>query len=167
MTGFVNNAKVRHYSCMAEPKFVPKEGQVDYTNIRYAPVINCVVKYQQKILLVQRSKDMRLYPGYWNGVSGFLDTDESVEEKAHEELEEELGIAAKDIVSINRGKVIVQEGEEYNKTWIIFPVLVEVKTTKITLDWEASDHKWLMPEEAKQLNLMPGFDEVLNELLGV
>lgn len=28
-----------------EPKFKPKPGQVDYTNTKRAPVINCVVKY--------------------------------------------------------------------------------------------------------------------------
>lgn len=38
---------------MQEPKFVPKPGQTDYSNIRYAPVINCVLKHGDMILLVQ------------------------------------------------------------------------------------------------------------------
>ncbi|HEY4161329.1 MAG TPA: hypothetical protein VGM08_04680, partial [Candidatus Saccharimonadales bacterium] len=65
---------------MAEPKFVPKPGQVDYTNIRYAPVINTVITNSGKVLLVQRSPGMRLYPGYWSGMSGFLDDNRSIEE---------------------------------------------------------------------------------------
>ena len=62
-------------------KFVPAPGQTDFTNIRFAPVINCVLKYKNKILLVQRSKELRLYPDYWNGISGFLDDDKSLNDK--------------------------------------------------------------------------------------
>jgi len=47
-----------------ETKFIPKSGQVDYTNIRYAPTINCIVKYQDEFLLVERSLDSNFYPGY-------------------------------------------------------------------------------------------------------
>lgn len=77
---------------MSKPKFKPKPGQVDFTNIRWAPVINCVVKHQDKILLVKRSKELNLYPGYWNGISGFLDDQRSLTEKVEEEIKEELGI---------------------------------------------------------------------------
>ena len=101
---------------MAEPKFVPRKNQVDYTNIRYCPVNNCVLRYKDKILLVQRSKDLRLYPGYWNGVSGFLDDDKSVKEKVYEELKDEVGITPSNVVSIKRGNVLVQESEKYKKT---------------------------------------------------
>ena len=61
--------------------FKTRPGQVDYTNIRWAPVINCVLKFGDKILLVQRSKDMKYYPGRWTGISGFLDDDKSLTEK--------------------------------------------------------------------------------------
>lgn len=151
---------------MAQPKFVPREGQVDYTDIRYCPVNNCVLRHNGKILLVQRSKDLRLYPGYWNGVSGFLDDDKSIEGKVYEELSEELGLDKSNVVSIRRGNVLVQESEEYKKTWLVFPILVEVNTDKIKLDWEASNYKWLEVGEARKLKLLPGFDEVLTELFG-
>ena len=35
---------------------------------------------------------MRLYPGLWNGVSGFLDDKQSIEEKAKDEMLGELSI---------------------------------------------------------------------------
>jgi hypothetical protein len=54
-------------------KFKTKSGQIDFTNARWAPVINCVLQYKDKILVVERNKNMRLYPKYWNGISGFLD----------------------------------------------------------------------------------------------
>ena len=147
-----------------EPTFVPKAGQVDYTNIRYCPVVNCVAKFGDKILVVQRSPHMRLYPGYWNGISGFLDDQKSVEDKVREELQDELGLGAEAITAIERGNVLVQEAEDYHKTWIVFPVLAEVNTDRLRLDWEATSHRWLTLAEARQLDLLPGFDKVLDVL---
>lgn len=148
----------------AEPAFKPQDGQVDFTNIRYAPVINCVVRHNNTILIVQRNSKMRLYPNFWNGISGFLDDGRSIEEKVKDELREELGIGASDIISIHRGLVFDQEEEKYNKTWIVHPILVDVKTNKIKLDWEAQNYKWIKIEDAKTFDLLPGFDKVLASL---
>lgn len=146
------------------PKFQPKLGQIDYTYIRRAPVINCVVRCKDKILIVKRSASLNFYPNYWNGISGFLDDGRSVEEKAKDELREELRIGEQDIISIKLGGIFEQEEEKYDKLWLVHPVLIEVKYDRITLDWEAQDFKWIKVEEAKNYNLLPGFDKVLEKL---
>ena len=149
---------------MPEPKFAPKPGQVDYTNIRYAPVINCVVtRADGKVLLVQRSANMRLYPGFWNGVSGFLDDSKSIEEKVQEELREEIGITAKDIIRIERGQVILQEAPDYGKTWLVVPILVTVRAAEVQTDWEAEAARWFDPSEVPSLKLLPGFAGVFGQ----
>lgn len=145
-------------------KFKPKLGQTDYTKARWAPVINCVLQYGNKILIVERSRKLNFYPGYWNGISGFLDDAKSIEEKVEEELEEELGIGEENILQIHLGEIFDQDEPEYKKTWIVHPVLVEVKTDKIKLDWEAKNYKWIEPGEAKNFNLLPGFEMVLEKL---
>ena len=150
---------------MAEPKFVPKPNQVDYTNIRYAPVVNTVVMHDGKILLVQRSSDMRLYPGYWNGISGFLDDARSIEEKVTQELAEELWIVSDDIESMERGNVLLQEAPDYHKTWFVVPVLARVRTADFRLDWEAKTAQWYLPEGLGRLELLPGFDAVIGQFL--
>jgi isopentenyldiphosphate isomerase len=144
-------------------KFQPKPGQIDFTNARFAPVINCVVKFKNKILIVERSQDLNLYPGYWNGISGFLDDKKSLKEKVREELREELSISAKNIKNIKLGNIFHQEAPKYKKTWIVHPILVEVKTDKIKLDWEAQNFKWIKFQEAIKFKLLPGFDRVLKE----
>ncbi len=141
--------------------FKLKPGQTDYTNIRWAPVINCVVTHKGKVLLVQRDKDLNFYPGYWNGISGFLDDGKGLQEKVKEELREELGISAKDILSIKPGEVFDQEAPKYKKTWIVHPVLVRVKTDKVSLDWEARKFIWTSIIAAKKMKLLPGFKMVL------
>lgn len=150
----------------SEPKFEPKEGQVDFTNARYCPVINCVVEHEGRILLVKRSKSLSLYPNYWNGISGFLDDQKSIEDKIKEELSEELGLKADQIQQIQQGPVLIQEDEDLKKTWITFPAHAVVSTDKYKLDAEASEAKWLTLEEARKQKLMPGFDEVLNTVFG-
>jgi isopentenyldiphosphate isomerase len=149
---------------MPEPKFTAKIGQVDYTHIRYCPVINCVAQYDDKILIVRRSPHMRLYPNYWNGISGFLDDQKSIKEKVLQELNEEAGISAVAVKDIRRGQVLVQESEQYKKTWIIFPIAVSVDANVYTLDWEAQMAAWVTLEEAKKRLLLPGFEEVLDTL---
>lgn len=149
---------------MKKPTFKVKPGQVDYTNARWAPVMNCVLKYKDKFLVVQRSKELNFYPGYWNGISGFLDDQRSLNEKVADELREELDMPKNKIKRIRLGKIFDQEEPKYKKTWIVHPVLVEVKTDKVKIDWEARNYKWVTFQEAKGLKLLPGFDEVLKRL---
>ena len=148
-----------------EKRFIPKPGQVDFTNVRWAQVLNCVLFFNGKILLVQRSKNMRLYPGYWNGISGFLDDHKSLDQKVYEELREEVGFSRRNINSIKLGRILLQEAPKYKKTWIVHPVLVKVNTDKIILDWEAQKYMWLKPSEAYKVKLLPGFRETLREAL--
>ena len=149
---------------MKKKSFKLKPGQVDYTYARWAPVINCVLKYKNKILVVERSKELNFYPGYWNGVSGFLDDQRSLNQKILDELREELGILKAKIKRIRLGEIFDQEEPKYRKTWIVHPVLVDVGTDKIKLDWEATNYKWLTLQEVKKLKVIPGFGEVLRRL---
>jgi ADP-ribose pyrophosphatase YjhB (NUDIX family) len=147
-----------------EKKFKPKQGQVDFTHIRWAPVLNCVVMHKGKILLIKRSASMRLYPGYWNSVGGFLDDNKSLKEKVEEELREELGIRKSQVTSMRFGQVFDQDEPKYKKTWIVHPVCATVKTNKVVLDWEGEEYRWVTLKEAKRLKLLPGFRLVLKAL---
>ena len=149
---------------MKPEKFTPAPGQVDFTHVRWAPVVNCVLCHEDKILLVKRSHNLRLYPDYWNGISGFLDDDKNLTEKVHQEVREETGLTTEHIVAIKPGTIFDQEEPKYGKTWIVHPVLVEVNTNKIKLDWEAADYQWVTPTEATKLKLLPGFGRVLRKL---
>lgn len=145
-------------------EFQPKPGQVDFTSIRWTPVINCVLRYEGKLLVVQRSEKLNFYPGYWNGISGFLDDDRSLEEKVRDEIKEETGLQSKNIKEIKLGEIFDQEETKYKKTWIVHPVLVDVGSSKIKLDWESRCYKWCDYEELKKLKLLPGFEKVLEKL---
>jgi len=146
-----------------ESVFVPKTGQADFTNVRWCPVVNCVVTNADKILLVKRSQGMRLYPGCWNGISGFLDDSKNLEEKVREELHEELGLKDSDISKIELKAILKQEDKSINKTWLVHAVRVEILTQEVTLDWEAETYKWYKKEDLADLNFLPGFEEVIEK----
>lgn len=148
---------------MAEPTFVPKPGQVDFTHIRYAPVLNVIVVHNGNVLMVRRAPDLKFYPSYWHCIAGFLDDDQSIEEKVAEELREELGWQSDDFEVVRRGQVRIDESPKYHKTYIVVPVLVEAKSNAVRLDWEASEAKWFAPERIKELKLLPDFLEVLGQ----
>jgi ADP-ribose pyrophosphatase YjhB (NUDIX family) len=148
------------------PTFVPKDGQIDFTRARWAPVLNTVVEHSGKILLVERNSKLNFYPGYWNGISGFLDDGRSLEEKVKDELSEELGITEGHILSIELCGIFDQEAPEIKKTWIVHAVLARVDTDEITLDWEAQNFAWVEPEKLSEYKLLPGFDQVLKAALG-
>ena len=139
-------------------------GQVDFRKARWAPVVNCVVSYRGKILLVKRNPKLHFYPGYWNGISGFLDDKKSLKEKVQEELREELNMSKNAIISIRLGTIFDQEEPTYKKTWIVHPVLVKVRSGTVRLDWEATEYQWVTPKDALKLKLLPGFKEVLKVL---
>lgn len=146
---------------MSERAFVPKRGQVDYTHIRYAPVVQIVVVHDAKLLLVRRSDRLKLYPGRWSGISGFLDDQQSIEEKVAEELYEELGLGHQRTTELTIARPLRQEAPEYHKTWLIIPVFVRVNTETVRLDREASEAAWFVPDEVRQLSVVPGFVDVL------
>src|SRR3989344_8330151 len=148
---------------MGKKVFKPKPGQTDYTNVRWAPVINCVVKHGDKILIVKRSSNMKFYPGQWNCIGGFLDDDKNLEEKVKEEMLEELEIEGKDIISMRLGEIFDFDDPRLGKTWIIHPALVEVKTDKIVLDWEGEDYRWVKPDELAGFEITPSLKKIIKD----
>lgn len=148
---------------MTAPKFTPKPGQTDFTNARYCPVVNTVVVKGDHVLLVKRSSDLKLYPNVWNGVSGFLDDQQSIEDKVAEEIAEELGITSVHITDIRRGRPLLQEAPDIGKTWLVVPVLATIDTDSFQLDWEAEAAKWYTPAEVRDLQLLPGFIDIFNQ----
>jgi hypothetical protein len=68
------------------------------------------------------------------------------------------------IKKIRLGEIFDQEAPEHKKTWIVHPVLVEVSTDKIKLDWEAQRYEWIEMKKAGKLKLLPGFNQVLKKV---
>ncbi|MCK4453768.1 NUDIX domain-containing protein [Candidatus Parcubacteria bacterium] len=156
------------------PKF--PDGRIDYSNADIAPVITVFVKYKDKILLLKRSDKVRTYQGKWNTVAGYLDELKPMREKALEEIQEELKINKNNILSFHIGETYrfkdnkvnknLAFGKNFvsrfarNKTWIVHPVLVELKKLpRIKLDWEHTEYKWIKPKELKKFDIVTNLEK--------
>lgn len=146
------------------PKF--KDGRIDYSNSDTAPVITVFIKYKDKILLLKRSEKVLTYKGKWNTVAGYLDELKSIQEKIKEEIKEELRIEENIISSVFIGKSYQFKDEKINKTWIVCPVVVELKNEpEIKLDWEHTEYKWIKPEELDNFDTTPHLNQSLKRVI--
>jgi len=143
--------------------FKPQPGQIDFTHARFAPVVNTVLCRGREILLVQRSRELNFYPGYWNGISGFLDDQQSFEDKVRSEIHEELGIPMTAVGEIILADIFHQESPKYQKTWIVHAAVAKLvkEQINIKLDWEGQAYAWVDIDKAGEYQLLPGFADVL------
>ena len=146
------------------PKF--PDGRINYSNCKKAPVITVVVKYKDKILLLKRSDNVSTYKGKWQVVAGYLDEIKSIKEKVLEELREEIRVEENIIDKIIIGDYFEFEDSDIGKTWIVTPVLVELKEKpKISIDREHTDFRWITPKEIRKFDIVPNLDESLRRVL--
>lgn len=139
--------------------------KADYTNIHWAPIIHCIIKYNEKILLIQRGEKLD-HPFYWSGVSGFLDDQKSLKSKVKEELREEVGITSQQIKSIHLGEIFHRNAAEFKKKWIVHPVLVELHSNQIQLNpQECHDFRWVYLKDINKFRLLPGCKETIKMIL--
>jgi 8-oxo-dGTP pyrophosphatase MutT (NUDIX family) len=145
------------------PRF--PDGRIDYTNAEAAPVITVFVKSGNKVLLLKRSGKVGHYKGKWNAIAGYLDEERPAREKVLEELREEAGIPEKQVKSIGFGEPFANKDKAIKRTWLIHPVLVEVRDPSIRLDWEHTDYAWIKPQELTNYDHVPSLEKSLASAL--
>ncbi len=142
------------------PKF--DDGRIDYSDVRVCPVVNCVVRCGEMVLLTRRGEDVIAYPNTVNGISGFIDEIKPLEDVVYQELSEEVGLERTDVKEVKIFSEIIQTDNELNREWRVYPALAIVdKEFAPKINWENKEAVWMTIEAAKSQELMPGFREVL------
>ncbi len=136
------------------------DGRVNYTGTDYSPVVNVFVKFRDEILLLKRSDKVANYKGKWNSIGGYIDEPMPIVEKALGEVEEELGISKSMVKRIVSGDPFELYDPEIKKTWLICPFIFELSSRpEIRLDFEASEYKWIKPEEITKFDHVFGLEK--------
>ena len=134
--------------------------------MRSTRIITAFIKNNNKILILKRSDKVRSMKGLWSGVSGIIEKGETPINRAKIEIFEEIGIIEDKITlvkSIEKMKILSPQYE--NHEWEIFSFLFETKETKIKLNWENSEFKWINKNELKNYQTVPNLDKILFNLL--
>lgn len=142
------------------------DGRIDYHRAATAPVLSCVVRRGEHIVLLKRSKNVGSYKGWWHIVGGYLDNlGIAAEQQALIELQEELGIQKEVVAGVRTAEPFEVFDPDVGKTWKIHPVLAEVRgDPPIALNWEHTEYRWVRPSEVPSYRLIPTVPEVLRRL---
>lgn len=136
-------------------------GWLEVANVLEKHVVTSVVRYGDKILLLQRSKRVGSYRGQWAGVSGFIESGEDDEAAARRELEEEIGM--KKVVM--RRRLETQRFRDSDVVWCVHPFLFDIGCQDVELDWEHERIEWVSPADVWRYPTVPGLQKVVCMLL--
>jgi 8-oxo-dGTP diphosphatase len=128
------------------------------TTAKPTPVVTCFLESAGKILLLKRSEQVNSYQGKWAGVSGYLENEP--DKQVFTEIQEETSLKPSDISLVKKGKPVLIEDKETGSKWLVHPYLFHVKdSSKIRIDWEHKETRWVTPEEIGRYPAVPGLDK--------
>ena len=134
--------------------------------MRSTRIVTSFIKHNDQILILKRSEKVRSMKGLWSGVSGIIENNENPIDRAKIEIFEEVGIKEKEIKLVKKLEKMKISSQQYkNHEWEIFPFLFETKNGNITLNWENSEFKWILPKELKNYQTVPSLEKILINLL--
>ena len=126
-------------------------------------VVTCFLESDANILILRRSQRVGSYQGRWAGVSGYLET--TPDEQALTEIAEETGLSEEDITPIQKGEPLEIEDEELGIRWTVHPFLFHIRDrSKIRIDWEHKELKWINPGDIDSFNTVPSLKETLDRV---
>ena len=130
-------------------------------------IVTSFIKNNDKVLILKRSDKMKSMKCLWAGVSGIIEKNDTTPlARAKTEILEETGISEEEIKLLKANERIKIEAAQYkNHEWNIFPFLFSTKNSKIKLNWENSEFKWIKPNEIKNYETVPELEKILISLL--
>ncbi|MCG6947140.1 MAG: NUDIX pyrophosphatase [Deltaproteobacteria bacterium] len=132
---------------------------------KFQDVVTVFLTHRSKILVLKRSREVGTYKGHWAGVSGYVESDDPLEQ-AYTEMAEEVGLRKRDVTLVKAGKPLEIVDEAQNRAWRVHPFLFAVhEPDKIRLDWENIAMRWILPEEIDQLKTVPALRETLERVI--
>lgn len=114
------------------------------------------------VLLVRRSDRVRTYRGAWAAVSGYLEPGVTPLDQAYTELREETGLDRDDVALLRTGEPLAFHDAQIDQGWVVHPFLFAIASPdQIRTDWEATDHRWVRPDEVSTYPTVPRLAEAL------
>ncbi len=126
-------------------------------------MVTCFLESKGEILILRRSEQVGSYQGRWAGVSGYIET--SADRQALTEIEEETSIYGEDLTLLKKGEPLSAEDERLSTKWIIHPYLFHIEDrSKIKIDWEHNEARWIKPEDLDNYQTVPRLKEALAQV---
>ena len=114
------------------------------TNKKIRPVISCLLKHREEVLILKRSKHVGSFQGYWSCISGYLEAGEDLINGIPGSFRRNSTSGKYYLETIYAGPFYPEADDVIFEThWF----LLETNTKEITLDWEHDECRWVIPEK--------------------
>ena len=134
--------------------------------MRSTKIVTSFVTYNEKLLLLKRSDQVKSMKGLWGAVSGIIENGEEPLRRAKIEIYEEIGVKSNQIQLLKTGQEMAISSPQYpNHQWMVFPFLFSMKHQMVSLNWENESYVWIEPQEIHKYDTVPSLSEVLFNLL--
>jgi 8-oxo-dGTP diphosphatase len=129
-------------------------------------IVTAFIEYHGKILLLRRSQKVKTMKGKWAGVSGYIEKSEAPLRRALTEIQEETGLAHKNIEFLDEGKPLeaADNMRPNNITWFVHPFYFRANTDEIRLDWEHDAYRWINPADIEKYDTVPRLKEAFDRV---
>ena len=142
---------------------LPSTSPPSNTPKRIRPVISCLLKHKDEILILKRSKLVGSFQGYWSCISGYMEKEEDPVETAYREVLEETRMPKEEISNH------LLEGPFYSEAadvvFVAHWVLMETKIKRVVLDWEHDDCQWINSKKIPMEKVVPWLPTLIEYLL--
>ena len=124
-------------------------------------VVTCFLERNGEIAILRRSSRVGTYRGHWAAVSGYIEAGVTPEEQAWQELAEEVGLSAQDATLVREGATVEIADIELRHKWVVHPFRFRlIDPSRIKLDWENTELRWVQPSAISSFDTVPGLFEV-------
>lgn len=112
-----------------------------------------VIRCQNKFLLVQRSEEDDIFPGFWQNMGGKIEVGETVEKAISREMMEEVGLKLESTPIFLHSYSWKKDDSSPTKLGLIFLIDLKerIENYKINLCNELEQFGWYTLEEAESL----------------
>jgi 8-oxo-dGTP pyrophosphatase MutT (NUDIX family) len=140
-------------------------------SLKEVHVVTSFIMHNGRVLILKRSAKVRTMKHKWAGVSGYIEQSEDILERAYKEIEEETGIARRDLILASICPSVRVIDEENSTIWIVHPFLFllsknAINNIDIRLDWEHDEYRWIEPKDLLLYDTVPMLKEALESCLG-
>lgn len=123
--------------------------------------VTAAVMHNDKVLILQKSKDDWNYPNKWGFCSGFIKEFEAAEDAAIREIKEETGLTAE---IAKTAEIFEVEDKAKGKCWVVKCFLCTTDSDKVNLCHENQKFEWIAPKDIENYDCVPGLKKDLKVL---
>ena len=121
-------------------------------------VTACYIEQDENLLLLKRGPNQPC-PGTWGLPAGKLEEGENIHSAMTREIYEEIGLLLEEKDLIYLGPTYVMKKEVHFNFHMFY--YSPKKSIEVVLSHEHVEHRWVTPQEARRMDLIPGGIESL------